>query len=98
MLFGPAVVSSSSGMCVRAIEPDASISSMMLGFTAADVDEAIGLFEMSVGAACDDDAIASATTTAARDKTRLCDAMDGWTCFMMLDLVRRPMPYCINTC
>ena len=70
-------------MCVRAIEPDASISSMMLGLTAADVDEAIGLFEMSVGAACDAVAIANATTTAVRDRVRQCEAMGGWACFMM---------------
>ena len=45
------VVSNSSGMCVQPMEPEVSISNMMLGLTRADRALDIGVLEMSASAA-----------------------------------------------
>ena len=51
MLLMPVTVSTSSGMWLQPIEPDASISSMMFGLTCTEGVPASGVLEMSVSAA-----------------------------------------------
>jgi hypothetical protein len=70
-------------MCVRPIEPDASISSMMFGFTRAAVVVTIGVLAMSVCAACAAPMIDIARTTATRRAPRLRSVDKSSTCFMM---------------
>src|SRR6188768_1617612 len=50
--IGPSIVSTSSGMWLKLIESDVSISSMMFGFTWAELVLVMGVLEMSVWAAC----------------------------------------------
>ena len=49
---GPSSASTSSGMWLKLIESDVSISSMMFGFTWAELVLVMGVLEMSVWAAC----------------------------------------------
>src|ERR1700750_2935808 len=86
MLSGRVTVSTSSGMWVRAIEPDASISSMMFGFTSAAVVVTIGVDAMSVGPAwpIEPSDIASMAPTPRTPKRR---AAKGCSAFFMMYLV-----------
>src|SRR5512133_295105 len=71
MLPMPTTVSTSSGICPQPMEPEVSISSMMLGLTWAELVEVKGELEMSVwadraGVAGSDRAMHSASARALR--------------------------------
>ena len=69
-------------MWVRAIEPDASINSMMFGFTSAAVVEASGVAAISVWPPWLIEASVIASTAATPRAPRRRRAEKGWTIFM----------------
>src|SRR6185295_8410237 len=69
--------STSSGMCVHAIEPDVSISSMMFGLPWTAALAAIGVCARSVSAACDGCTRPQASATGQRAKARLTSRFDA---------------------
>src|SRR6476659_1947216 len=91
MLVTPATDSTSSGMCVRPIDPDASISSITFGFTSAAAVVTIGVLEMSVGPPSEAVATVIATTAAKAWAAGRRDANPKWACFMV-SLFRRAAP------
>src|ERR1022692_3562645 len=89
MLVGPVTDSTSSGMCVRAIESDASMSSITFGLACAADVVTIGALSISVGAANENDEAVRESTKARSRTARRRSKKEDRTCFMMFSLSRR---------
>ncbi|MCE9657889.1 MAG: hypothetical protein K8R60_04975 [Burkholderiales bacterium] len=81
--IGPSSVSTSSGMWLKLIESDVSISSMMFGFTWAELVLVMGVLEMSVWAACSGET-AKASAATLQPRSRPTAVRDVLSVFMTL--------------